>query len=165
MTSAATPEPGIPQGTLLAFDFGLRRIGIAVGQTHTCTANPLKTIVNTGAQALGEIMALVREWRPSALIVGLPLDADAEETDMSKAARAFGASLAESCALPVHFQDERLTSRVAETLFAEQRARGERRRRDASLKDAMAAQIILENWLQSHPGRRPKAGPEESENG
>ena len=83
------------------------------------------------------------------MLVGLPLGSEGEETDMSKAARSFGAALHKRYASPVEYIDERLTSRVAEARFAEQRAAGARRRKDASQLDAIAAQVICENWLQS----------------
>ena len=68
------PEAQAPRGTLLAFDFGLARIGVAVGQTQTGTANPLETVSNTGDEAWRRIQQLVSEWRPVAMVVGLPLD-------------------------------------------------------------------------------------------
>jgi len=145
------PDSVTLDGTLLAFDFGLRRIGIAVGQTRTRTANSLETLANRGDQAWHRISRLVAEWRPCALIVGLPLDRDGLETDMSRHARQFAAELTQRTGVSVFFQDERLTSRAADDAFAAMRAAGTRRRKDASLKDAMAAKIILENWLQSQP--------------
>lgn len=144
------PEASAPEGTLLAFDFGLRRIGVAVGQTWTKTATPLETIANRGEAAWVRIEALAAEWRPLALVVGLPLNADGEETEISRQARRFGGRLAERLHLEVFYQDERLTSRAADEAFAAMRAAGARRARDAGLKDAMAAKIILENWLQSN---------------
>jgi putative Holliday junction resolvase len=145
------PEQAAPRGTLLAFDFGTRRIGVAVGQTETRTANPLTTIRTTGEAGWLEISALVKEWRPCALLVGLPLDAGGEETDMSRAARRFGRELERRFSATVYFMDERLTSRLAESQFADLRASGGARRKGARNLDAMAAKIILENWLQSLP--------------
>jgi putative transcription antitermination factor YqgF len=138
-----------PQGTLLAFDFGHRRIGVAVGQTLTGTASALAVVRNAREVDWQAIAKIVKEWRPAALIVGLPLGLDGNETDMSRDAREFGASLEEQFKVSVQFEDERLTSVGADERFAEARARGSMRRKDAALKDAMAAQIILENWLQS----------------
>jgi putative Holliday junction resolvase len=86
------------------------------------------------------------------LLVGLPLGPEGDETEMSKAARQFGAQLAARYSLPVEFADERLTSRAAESRFIELRARGELRRKNADQLDAISAQIILENWLQSAHG-------------
>ena len=143
------PERAFPRGYILAFDFGMRRIGIAVGQATTCTASAVQTVRNAAAPDWATIERLIREWRPQQLLVGLPLSHEGEETDMSRAARRFGEQLQERFALPVVFADERLTSRAAEQRFAELRAAGGARRKDADQLDAISAQIILENWLQS----------------
>jgi putative Holliday junction resolvase len=138
-----------PTGTLLAFDFGHRRIGIAVGQTLTGTANALAVVVGAGEPDWLAISKIIKEWKPAGMVVGLPLDAEGGETDMSRDARSFGRQLEERYNTPIFFEDERLTSFGAEQRFVDARARGGMRRKDAALKDAMAAQIILENWLQS----------------
>ena len=146
------PESALPRGYILAFDFGFRRIGIAVGQSTTCTASPLETVSHGEKPDWAAIDRLVREWKPARLLVGLPLGKEGEETDMSRAARKFGQSLVARYGLDVDFADERLSSRQAESRFTEQRAAGALRRKDAGQLDAMAAQIILENWLQSPHG-------------
>jgi putative Holliday junction resolvase len=146
------PEGTLPRGYILAFDFGLRRIGVAVGQATTRTASNLETVRNGREPDWRAVDRLVREWRPQLLLVGLPLGPDGDETDMSKAARSFGAQLENRYSLPVDFADERLTSRAAESRFAELRASGGLRRKNADQLDAISAQIILENWLQSAHG-------------
>ena len=143
------PEAASVSGYILSFDFGLRRIGVAVGQTLTRTASALETVTHGQKPDWSAIDRLVKEWRPALLLVGLPLGAEGEETDMSKAARRFGESLHKRYSIDVEYADERLSSRVAESRFAEQRAAGTMRRKDASQVDAMAAQVICENWLQS----------------
>ena len=95
------------------------------------------------------IAGIMKEWRPVAWIVGLPLGADGEENDMCRDVRHFASCLEDQFNVTVLFQDERLTSFGAEQRFIEARARGSMRRKDAARKDALAAQIILENWLQS----------------
>lgn len=146
------PETDRPAGTWLGFDFGLKRIGVAVGQTTTGTARPL-AVVRHGKRApdWAHLDRLLAEWQPAGLLVGLPLGPDAEATPMSDRARAFGEGLRERSGLPLAWCDERLSSRAAERRFADRRAAGVARRRDAALLDAMAAAIVLENWLQSHP--------------
>lgn len=144
-------EDGRLSGTLLAFDFGHRRIGVAVGQTFTGSANALAVVSVSNQPDWQTITTIVGEWKPVALIVGLPLAADGSETDMSRDARGFGASLAERYGTPVLYEDERLTSIGADERFSTARAQGGMRRKDAAMKDAMAAQIILENWLQHSP--------------
>jgi len=138
-----------PTGTIIAFDFGFRRIGVAVGQTLTGSANAL-SVVPFATQPDWQIISnILGEWKPVALVVGLPLSADGCETDMSKGARRFGRQLEGRFGIPVLFEDERLTSFSAEQRFVEARARSGMRRKNASLKDAIAAQIILESWLQT----------------
>lgn len=146
------PERAIPRGYILAFDYGLRRIGVAVGQATTRTASSLKTVGNGAEPDWGALDRLVGEWQPALLLVGLPLGLDGDETDMSRAARRFGAALGLRYDLGVEYADERLTSRAAESRFAELRAAGNLRRKDADQVDAISAQIILENWLQSPHG-------------
>lgn len=145
------PETADIRGNILGFDFGMRRIGVAVGQFATRTASALDTVAHRDAPDWPSLDRLVREWKPAAVVVGLPLDLSGEETDLSRAARRFGAALEERYGVPAKFCDERLTSRAAESRFAEMRAAGNARRKDAGRMDAMAAQIILENWLQSSP--------------
>ena len=138
-----------PTGTLLAFDFGHRRIGIAIGQTLTGTASALAVVSVASEPDWHAITNIVKEWKPAGMVVGLPLDAEGGETNMSRDARSFGRQLEDRYNTPIFFEDERLTSFSAEQRFVDARARGGMRRKDAALKDAMAAQIILENWLQS----------------
>lgn len=142
----------LPRGYILAFDFGLRRIGVAVGQATTRTASSLRTVANGRAPDWAAIDRLVGDWHPQQLLVGLPLDAAGGETDMSQAARRFGDALHARFDLPVDYADERLTSRAAEGRFAELRAGGGLRRKHADQLDAISAQIILENWIQSAHG-------------
>ena len=149
------PETALPRGYILGFDFGLRRIGVAVGQTATHTASSLETVSHAREPDWTAITRLVKEWKPTTLLVGLPLGPDGEETEMSKAARRFGAALQKRFSLEVSYADERLSSRAAEDRFADLRASGRARRKDAKQLDAMAAQIILENWLQSHHDQYP----------
>jgi putative Holliday junction resolvase len=146
------PERASPRGYTLAFDFGTRRIGVAVGQSTTCTASRLETVRNGREPDWAAIERLVREWQPRQLVVGLPLGPEGDETEMSRAARRFGRSLEDRLSLPVEFYDERLSSRAAESRFAELRASGGVRRKNADQVDAISAQIILENWLQSADG-------------
>ena len=149
------PEPqddSWPAGTWLGFDFGLRRIGVAVGQTATRTASPL-LVARHGRQQPDwtQLMSVVEEWRPVGLVVGLPLGPAGEQTPMAEKALAFGQGLAKRAGLPLATMNERMTSQAAERDFAARRAAGTARRRDAGQLDAVAAAMILSNWLQSHP--------------
>ncbi len=140
---------GRPQGCLLSFDYGKRRIGVAVGQQQTATATALGTVRNGKHPDWDQIAGLVEEWRPTMIVVGLPLAEDGSETPMSSLSREFGSQLATRYGIHVDFFDERLTSNAAKRQFAEMRAAGRARKRDADRIDAVAARIILENWLQS----------------
>jgi putative Holliday junction resolvase len=130
---------------VLAFDFGMRRIGVAVGNTLTRIAHPLATLdaasVTVREAALG---ALVREWQPGQLVVGLPLHADGRPHTMTKRARAFAASLEVRFSLPVRLVDERHTTEVAR---AELAAAGRGGRAARAARDEAAAQIILQAWF------------------
>ncbi len=141
-----------PAGTWLGFDFGLRRIGVAVGQTATRTASPL-LVARHGKQQPDwqQVLSVVEEWRPVGLLVGLPLGPAGEPTPMAEKALAFGRGLVKRTGLPLATMDERMTSQAVERDFAARRAAGTARRRDAGQLDAVAAAMILSNWLQSQP--------------
>lgn len=129
--------------TLLAFDYGEKRIGIAVGQTLTRSANPLTTVGMTGVSPDWEaISRIVETWQPDALVVGLPLNMDGTEQAVTVSARRFGNQLRGRYRLPVHLVDERLTTREA-------RNRLESEGRIGDEDHPVAAQIILESWLGS----------------
>jgi putative Holliday junction resolvase len=98
-------------GCVLAFDFGLKHLGVAVGQTVTRTASPLTTLrARQGIPDWQELTRLVDEWSPQLLVVGLPLNMDGTESEMAGRARAFAAKLGSRSNLPVVMVDERLTS-------------------------------------------------------
>ena len=137
--------------TVLGFDYGARRIGVAVGNAVIGSARALD-VVGNGANGPDwiRISTLLREWRPDALLVGLPLTLDAGEQANSHAARAFADALHERHGLPVKMVDERLTSRAASERFAERRAGGSAKRKHAAALDAIAAEIIVDQWLREH---------------
>jgi putative Holliday junction resolvase len=148
--SALSSQPSLL--TILGFDYGARRIGVAVGNGLTRSARALE-VVNNGAQGADwqRIDILLREWRPQLLLVGLPLTMDGNEQANSRAARAFAAALQARYAIDAQLVDERLSSREAAQRFAEGRARGESRRKHAQNLDAVAAAIIVETWLSHTP--------------
>ena len=134
-------------GTVLAFDVGARRIGVAVGGGFGLDARPLAVVdVHDGAIDWKHIEKLHREWRPAGFVVGDPMTLDGGDQPIRDRARAFARALLERFALPVVMMDERNTSQEAARRFANDRADGKRRRRDADLLDAMAAAIILDRW-------------------
>ncbi len=132
----------------LCFDFGERRIGIAAGQAITGSASPVATVsAQAGEPDWHSIDALLAEWRPDALVVGIPLLLDGTEQPLTGKARAFARTLAGRYDLTVHEADERLSSAAAEQLVADARARGARRRTRKGDIDRIAACLILERWL------------------
>jgi len=144
---SATPDTSAR--TVLAFDFGLRRIGVAVGQSVTRTANPLTVLAaQDGAPQWAEITQLIDTWGPQALIVGLPVHMDGAEQELTRAARRFGNRLNGRYNLPVFWQDERLTSAEADWMLAEAARNGARSSHET---DSMAAALILETWLAQQP--------------
>jgi len=140
-------------GCVLGFDYGARRIGVASGNRISQSARPLSALIaNKGEPDWVRVDALLSEWQPEALVVGLPLTLDGGEQAITRGARAFAAALGTRSKLPVHMVDERHTSQEAARRFAAQRAAGSARRRDAENIDSLAAAVILESWLtQTHP--------------
>lgn len=128
--------------TLLGFDYGKQRIGVAVGQGITGTANALCTITaSRDAPDWMRITALINEWQPQALVVGLPCHADGSDSAITVAAREFADQLEARYRLPVFKMDERLSSQAAAALL-----RQDTHNASAGL-DAIAARIILQDWL------------------
>lgn len=138
-----------PPQTVLGFDFGLKRIGMAVGQSVTGSASPLGVAAMRGGEPDWEAIGrLVAEWRPAALVVGLPYNMDLSEQEMTGHARRFAEGLAQRFPLPVHTVDERLSSREAEAQLKERRQQGRRRITREDI-DGAAACVILESWFNS----------------
>ncbi|MBS0367506.1 MAG: Holliday junction resolvase RuvX [Proteobacteria bacterium] len=142
-------EHRVPVQTVLAFDFGLRRIGVAAGDTLTRTAAPRAAIVaDAGVPDWNAVARTVGDLAPAVLVVGAPYNADGGEGAMSAAARRFAAELERRFALPVHLVDERFSSLEAAEQLRERRASGRQRRRVRREDiDSTAAAIILQRWL------------------
>lgn len=130
---------------LLGFDFGMKRIGVAVGQTITKSARPLTTLTaNQGIPPWDKITALMKTWEPDALVVGIPLNMDGSEQAITHSAKEFANHLQERYQLPVFGMDERLSTKEArERLFQQ----GGYKRLLHGQVDSVAAQLILQNWL------------------
>lgn len=138
--------PGTPE-TIIAFDFGQRRIGVAVGQQVTYSASPLDVVSNgENGPDWQQITKLIKEWRPDRLIVGMPMHADGTPSAISEIVDAFIGQLGRF-ELPVESVDERYTSVEAEALLKSQRAEGLRGRISKKTIDSVAATIIAERWL------------------
>ncbi len=128
-------------GTLLGFDYGTAKIGIAVGQTLTGTASPLTTLrfIQQKPDWKG-ISALIETWHPEAMVVGMPYDMDDTEAQIAPLAKKFARQLEGRYHLPIYMADERLTSQAA-------RLELNRAPKSYSELDAIAAKLILETWL------------------
>ena len=141
--------------TLLSFDYGLKRIGVAVGQDLTGTATALVTLRATDGKPDWEaISRLITQWNPDELVVGLPLNMDGTFHDLSYRAQRFGNQLHGRYNLRVHFMDERLSSLEAEhqlnrsqQTYTKNAKQNKPRRIQKEDIDKIAAKVILESWL------------------
>ena len=139
------PDPLAANRPLLAFDFGEARLGVAVGYKKTGMVHPLVTLrVKDDQPDWTQVEKLLDEWKPVALIVGLPLNMDGSDNDMTAKARKFGNRLNGRYNLPIHMVDERLTTRIASEALAET---GLASRKHKAVIDQLAAQHILQTYL------------------
>ena len=143
------------RGTVLAFDFGEKRIGVAVGEWELRQAHPLTAIVGeANRERFAAIAALIDEWRPLSLVVGLPLATDGSAHAMSARCTRFANQLRGRFGLPVDYAEERLSSVEAEGRL---RAGGHNAKSAREHVDALAAQIILQCFFErlSEESRNP----------
>jgi putative Holliday junction resolvase len=133
--------------TILAFDYGLSQIGTAIGNSATATSQALGTLrARDGVPRWEQIQALLDEWQPGLVLVGLPLNMDGSESDMSGRAQKFGRRLEGRFGVKIAYMDERLSSFEAKSQLREQGHRGNFKDSPA---DAVAAELILQSWLSS----------------
>ena len=139
--------------TFLAFDYGEKYIGVAVGSRHSRLAEPLTTLRGSAKNPdWVRVSQLIEEWRPDALVLGLPLNMDGSANPMTRAARAFGQRLKDRYNLPVPMVDVRLSTLIAREILNES---GVPMRRHKSRLDKVAAQTILQAFLNELPGDSP----------
>lgn len=137
-----------PPLTLMAFDYGLKNIGLAYGQTLTGTGRELAPIsARDGIPNWDELARLLQEWQPQQLLVGLPLNMDDSESEICRRARKFANRLNGRFGLPVALYDERLTTRMAKE---EAHERGHHGHYASAPVDSIAARLILESWIREH---------------
>ncbi len=142
-------------GTLIGFDFGAKRIGLAVGETSTGIANPLGAIEGeANEKRFSDIDRIVAEWHPVAFVVGQPHHSDGSEHAVAKLAEKFARRLAARYKVPVMLVDETLTSATAEAELRNMRTRAARK----TDVDALAATLILQSYL-DQPGGREHVAP------
>ncbi|MFK5985165.1 MAG: Holliday junction resolvase RuvX [Pseudomonadota bacterium] len=145
---------------IIGLDYSRRKIGVATGQTLTNTASALTTVMNLEAGKInwGKLDEIISQWHPVALVVGLPLDMDGSEQATTKAARQFGKQLEKRYSQTIHFMDERLSSREASHILGYEGITSPRRnsrpgkkvkknKRTGNDIDSVAAQLILQSWL------------------
>ncbi len=129
-------------GSFLGLDFGLKRIGVAVGQSVTGTASPLKTLAaKDGIPDWMELKELLKAWKPEGIVVGLPMNMDDSESPITRKTRTFIAALSQHTLIPIHAVDERLSTKAVE--YELERLGKKNHKKD----DALAACIILESFL------------------
>lgn len=132
----------LPQGSVLAFDFGETRIGVAQGHTSIGIAHPLTTITgNSNQDKFTAIEKLITQWQPQSLVVGVPTHADGSEHDLTRLAKTFGHRLNGRFRLPVYWVDERFSSIYAEELLRQAHVFGKKQK---AVLDQVAAQAILQ---------------------
>lgn len=135
-------------GTIVAFDFGTKRIGVAVGETLIGMAHPLAEISGEETEPrFAAIAKVIAQWQPARLVVGLPLTEDGASQDSTRRAQRFARQLEGRFRLPVSFVDERYTSVDAE---AGMREAGGRRAVNEKRADSVAAQLILQQYFHEH---------------
>jgi len=156
MTGPSSPPSSIPPGRVAGVDYGRRRIGVAVCDAQRIISSPLcvrQTVGDLDADAVF-FRDLAREERLVGFVVGLPIHADGTDSAMSIEVERFGAWLGRITGMPVAFHDERYSSREAASLLA---GVGLTRGRKKERADAVAAQVVLESWLESQTrGERPR---------
>jgi len=144
------PKATSDEATVLAFDFGTRRIGVAVGNTVLRVARPLTTIAAEATAArFAALAALIDEWRPDLLVVGLPVHADGAPHEMTARAERFARQLEGRFGLEVARVDERYTTQQAESALAEAGVGAAERK---VVRDQVAAQLILQSWFDDPKG-------------
>ena len=147
MATAVTTAPAA--GTILAFDFGTRRIGVAVGETPVRLAHPLATIeAATSDDRFAGIASLIDEWRPVVLVVGLPTHADGTRHELTLRAEKFARQLQGRFRLPVVMVDERHTTEAANSILIDTGVRPPQHQR---VRDQLAAQVILQAYFDDDP--------------
>ena len=133
--------------TIIAFDYGLRNIGVAVGQTISRTASPLSVLTaRDGIPNWDQLKALLEEWQPELIVVGLPLNMDGTESELSQRSRKFANRLHGRFGKPVELIDERLSSQEAKSVARSQGHQGNYHDKPI---DSLAAAVILQSWFDS----------------
>ncbi len=141
----------MPSHTLICFDYGWKRIGVAIGHQETQICSPLTTLAaKDGKPNWSQVTDLFNEWKPAAIIVGIPVDLDGQEMDITRLARRFANQIHGRYHLTVHHADERMSSIEANQVLKTQRQIGRKSRIQREDVDKMAAAVILQRWLENN---------------
>ena len=136
----------------MGIDFGLKRMGFAVGNTMTRTAQPLAHVnCHKSGPDWTQIRSHIEEWQPAVVVIGLPVSLQGDETEMSRMARKFGAELEKRFDIAVTFTDERLTSNEADRIIRERTPEGRKIESGRSgTRDSIAAQLIVQTYMEDN---------------
>lgn len=145
------PDGAVGQRTLLAFDYGLKNIGVAVGQEVSESATPLTMLRSEQGDDWRGIGQIIDQWQPHLLLVGLPLTEDGESQSMTEKSKRFGRRLHGRFGLPVFWIEEAFTSSSARSLRSDMSHRQRQKKKHST--DALAASMILQSWFQSDPSQ------------
>ncbi len=138
----------LEQGYYIALDYGTKKVGVAVGQSLTCTTQPLAQIPTAQLDNLQPLLALFKQWEAKACIVGMPYGAQKETVGITQTVINFVERLKAVSPIPVFIMDEHLTTRTAKLLRQElYPATGRKKKRTPQSIDSMAAALILESWF------------------
>lgn len=153
MPDSDTLAMNVTTQTIMAFDFGTQKMGIAVGQSLIQNSNPLALFpMKDGIPNWEDLLNIVKQWQPNLFLVGLPLNMDDSESDLSRRARKFARRLRHQTNIDTWMVDERLTTRDARQDLANLHAQGQAKRIQA---DSLAAGLLLESWYREPHGVTP----------
>lgn len=140
-------------GRILGFDYGIKRIGVAVGSQKTNSSQSLNSVsAKNGEPFWQQIDALIREWKPTTLIVGLPLKMDGTHGDAASAAARFADALGARYDIPINLIDERLSSNEADVLIRQSAPSGRSlTRKRQKMRDSVAAELIIKTYMNDNP--------------
>ena len=139
--------------SIMAFDFGTQKMGIAIGQSSIESANPLPLFVmKDGIPDWNQLLKLVKEWQPNLFLVGLPLNMDDSESELSARARKFARRLRHQTNIETLMVDERLTTREARDELEQYQSQGRAKKLAA---DSIAAALFIESWYRNPEGLTP----------
>jgi putative Holliday junction resolvase len=135
---------------ILGIDYGLRKIGVAIGQTLLGTSSPIGIVTcQFGEPNWPQLSKIITEWAPDRIVIGMPYNIDDSENDMTEKVKIFGEAVAKKYKLPVFFEDEKLTTKLANSELAEMQHYKKSPKKIPNLVDAFSACMIVESYIQN----------------